>query len=78
MFNPWEQLKYFTAASLRWLLAEEGFEVINDYGAGGGVRQVAVSAGRPQLAASRARSALRLARRALRPAPSTHLFCRSL
>jgi SAM-dependent methyltransferase len=32
VFNPWENLNYFSTASLRRLLSEEGFTVINDFG----------------------------------------------
>ena len=78
VFNPWEHLNYFTAASLRRLLAEECFAVIEDYCQVGGIRLAAAEAGRPQTAVERARSVLRLVRRALRSAPSTQLFCRSI
>jgi SAM-dependent methyltransferase len=76
VFNPWEHLNYFSASSLRTLLDEEGFRVINDFGRT-----------RPAVDAS-ARfgdqpdrgvliNAARIIKRMFSSQPSTELFCLS-
>lgn len=76
VINPWEHLNYFSSASLRRLLADEGFEIIHDHGAGESFRQVANRVGTPQGFTHRLLGAGRLARRAVRMMPSTQVFCR--
>ena len=77
VFNPWEHLNYFSSADLSRLLAEEGFGIVRDYGAGHSFRQLAKHVGEPTSLMGRALRAARLFRRALRSPHSTQLFCRA-
>jgi 2-polyprenyl-3-methyl-5-hydroxy-6-metoxy-1,4-benzoquinol methylase len=78
VFNPWEHLNYFSAASLRRLLAEEGFGIVRDYGVAEGVREAAAHVGEPAALKACVRNGARLLKRAAFAAPSAQLFCRSL
>ena len=78
VFNPWEHLNYFTASSLRALLSEEGFKVVQDYGAAEPMRQAGASVGRPASVKDRVRLGIAMARRSLARHPSTQLFCTSV
>lgn len=73
VFNPWEHLNYFSSKSLRRLLAEEGFSVINDYGRSKAARDACL-----QFGVSRANilvNSLRIFKRAASSGPTTELFC---
>lgn len=79
VYNPWEHLQYFTAASIRELLSEEGFEVISDYGACADARTAITRIGRVTTSASsRIIDTLRGANCVFKMKPSTKLFCRRL
>ena len=71
VFNPWEHLNYFSAATLRTLLRDEGFAPIADLGRGYGARH-ALS----QFHATPALTALRIGKRLFAAEPSTQLVCR--
>jgi SAM-dependent methyltransferase len=77
VYNPWEHLNYFDAASLHRLLAEEGFEVVRDFGAAGPVHEAAARVGAPAPFQARLKDGARMMKRAVSPAPSTQLFCRA-
>jgi SAM-dependent methyltransferase len=73
VFNPWEHLNYFSAESLRRLLAEEGFTVINDFGRTRTARDACANFGDAR--ANRVVNSLRILKRAATSAPTTALFC---
>lgn len=73
VFNPWEHLNYFSAQSLRRLLAEEGFAVINDFGRTRAARDACAGFGNRQ--AGIVFNGLRVLKRALASTPTTELFC---
>jgi hypothetical protein len=74
IYNPWEHLNYFTAESLRSLLADEGFAVVSDFGRSRAPAEAARRLGDLSPAAAIVGGA-RAIRRALRATPSTELFC---
>jgi 2-polyprenyl-3-methyl-5-hydroxy-6-metoxy-1,4-benzoquinol methylase len=75
VFNPWEHLNYFTASSLRRMLADEGFSVVSDLGRSRSAMDSSARFG--DLSPLRALiNGLRTTRRALIAAPSTELVCR--
>lgn len=73
VFNPWEHLNYFSAASLRRLLAEEGFEVINDFGRTRSLRDACAQFG--DASSNAIINWIRIMKRAVQTTPTTHLFC---
>lgn len=73
VFNPWEHLNYFSANSLRRLLAEEGFVVINDFGRTRGARDACERFGDAQ--ANLVVNSLRILKRAVTSAPTTAVYC---
>jgi SAM-dependent methyltransferase len=73
VFNPWEHLNYFSAASARRLLAEEGFTVINDFGRTRTARDACANFGDSR--ANPIINSARVFKRAMTSAPSTALFC---
>jgi SAM-dependent methyltransferase len=77
VFNPWEHLNYFSAQSLRRLLAEEGFKVVNDFGRARSVYDACSGIGEATSLKSHVRSGLRLMKRALATSQSTELICAS-
>jgi 2-polyprenyl-3-methyl-5-hydroxy-6-metoxy-1,4-benzoquinol methylase len=78
VFNPWEHLNYFSSASLHRMMAEEGFEVVRDYGAAAAAREALARIGEPAPIKDRLRNAARLFKRTLVAPPSTQLFLRSV
>lgn len=73
LFNPWEHLNYFSPASLRGSLAEEGFKVVSDFGRARVTRDVCL-----QFDDSRSgflRNVLRVIKRVATSRPSAALFC---
>jgi hypothetical protein len=77
VINPWEHLNYFSTESLRGLLAEEGFEVVIDFGRAKPAYDACWQIGNATSLKSRLRNGLRLMKRASFPAQSTELFCQS-
>ena len=75
VINPWEHLNYFSAESLRRLLAEESFKVINDFGRAKPAYEASTRIGDATSLKSRVRNGLRLMKRALATAQSTELIC---
>jgi 2-polyprenyl-3-methyl-5-hydroxy-6-metoxy-1,4-benzoquinol methylase len=75
VINPWEHLNYFSAESLRRLLAEEGFTVINDFGRAKPAYDACVHLGDSMSLKSGIRSRLRVIKRALTKCQSTELIC---
>jgi len=73
VFNPWEHLNYFSAGSLRRLLAEEGFTVINDFGQTRAARDACAKFGEPN--ANYVVNSVRILKRAAMSVPTTALFC---
>jgi SAM-dependent methyltransferase len=73
VFNPWEHLNYFSAQSLRQLLAEEGFAVINDFGRTRTARDACAGFGKRQV--NMLFNGLRILKRAATSKPTTELFC---
>jgi cyclopropane fatty-acyl-phospholipid synthase-like methyltransferase len=73
VFNPWEHLNYFSASSLRRLLEEEGFTVINDFGRTRSARDACARFGDATVNA--VVNSLRILKRAAAAAPTTALFC---
>lgn len=73
VFNPWEHLNYFSAASLRQLLSEEGFKVIYDYGRTSTARVACALFGEAKV--NSIVNSLRIFKRAATATPSTQLFC---
>jgi SAM-dependent methyltransferase len=76
VFNPWEHLNYFSAESLRRLLAEEGFTVIHDFGRTVAARDACAKFGDPDI--NPVVNSLRILKRAAMAASSTQLFCEIL
>lgn len=74
VFNPWEHLNYFSAASLRAMLEEEGFAVITDFGRTRSARFALDTIGSTSLAAV-LRNGLRITKRMATLPPSTELLC---
>jgi hypothetical protein len=73
VLNPWEHLNYFSADSLRRLLAEEGFTVINDFGRTRGARDACWQFGDSKV--NPVVNSLRILKRAATSAPTTAVFC---
>jgi SAM-dependent methyltransferase len=73
VFNPWEHLNYFSTATLRRLLAEEGFTVINDFGRTRTARDACANFGESHV--NPVVNSLRILKRALTSGPTTALFC---
>jgi 2-polyprenyl-3-methyl-5-hydroxy-6-metoxy-1,4-benzoquinol methylase len=73
VLNPWEHLNYFSAATLRRLLAEEGFTVVHDFGCAAAVRDACAQFGDPGI--NPVVNGLRILKRAAAASPSTQLFC---
>ncbi len=71
--NPWEHLNYFSPASLRRLLVEEGFTVVNDFLRSRAAREACLRFGEPRV--SWFANSLRVIKRAAMAAPSTTLIC---
>lgn len=78
VINPWEHLNYFSARTLIRLLAEEGFEVVNDFGRASIVREVSMRAGDTASLRHRVCNGLRLIKRALTASRSTQVFCKAV
>lgn len=77
VFNPWEHLNYFSASTLRRLLAEEGFVVLNDFGRTKGARDACAYFGNsPRY--SGVINYLRIVKRTLSSPMSTELFCQTI
>ena len=77
VINPWEHLNYFSAESLRLLLAEERFKVVNDFGRAKPAYDACLGIGEATSLKSRVRNGLRLMKRALTTSQSTELICES-
>ena len=75
VINPWEHLNYFSAESLRRLLAEESFKVVNDFGRAKPAYDASVRVGDATSLKSRVRNGLRLMTRALATSQSTEVIC---
>jgi 2-polyprenyl-3-methyl-5-hydroxy-6-metoxy-1,4-benzoquinol methylase len=73
VINPWEHLNYFSPDSLRRLLAEEGFTVINDFERSRAAREACLRFGEPTV--NFPVNSLRVIKRAATAAPSTTLIC---
>jgi 2-polyprenyl-3-methyl-5-hydroxy-6-metoxy-1,4-benzoquinol methylase len=73
--NPWEHLNYFSAQSLRRLLAEESFKVVNDFGRAKPAYDACVRIGDATSLKSRIRNYLRILKRAVATSQSTQLVC---
>jgi SAM-dependent methyltransferase len=73
VFNPWEHLNYFSTSSLRRLLSEEGFTVINDFGRTRTMRDACANFGDPRV--NSFVNTLRILKRVMKAAPTTELFC---
>jgi SAM-dependent methyltransferase len=73
VFNPWEHLNYFSAESLRRLLAEEGFTVINDFGRTKTGRTACSQFGKSKV--NPVVNSFRILKLAVTSRPSTELFC---
>jgi SAM-dependent methyltransferase len=77
VINPWEHLNYFSAESLRRLLAEESFKVVNDFGRAKPAYDACLGIGDEASLKSRVRNSLRVMKRALTTSQSTELICES-
>jgi 2-polyprenyl-3-methyl-5-hydroxy-6-metoxy-1,4-benzoquinol methylase len=77
VINPWEHLNYFSAKSLRRLLSEESFKVVNDFGRAKPAYYSCLRIGDATSMKSRVRNGLRLMKRALATSQSTELICES-
>jgi 2-polyprenyl-3-methyl-5-hydroxy-6-metoxy-1,4-benzoquinol methylase len=77
VINPWEHLNYFSPQSLRRLLAEEGFEVVSDFGRAKPAYDDCLGIGEATSLRSCGRNGLRLMKRVLATSQSTELFCAS-
>ncbi len=75
VINPWEHLNYFSAASLRRLLAEESFKVVSDFGRAKPAHDASVRIGDATSSKKRIRNSLRLMKRVLVTSQSTELIC---
>ena len=77
LVNPWEHLNYFSASSLRGLLAEEGFTPVHDHGRTAFLRETCLQMGDSKRRESRVRAGLRIARTLTATSRSTQLICRT-
>jgi len=75
--NPWEHLNYFSAESLRRLLAEESFKVVTDFGRVKPAYNACLQIGDATSLKSLVRNGLRLMKRAVATWQSTELICES-